>query len=135
MGKKVTSEILRKYCNFDETEDGDSTLLCQVKWNGREPKGYDIRKYNKETDSVYKGITISYEGITKLVEGIIENGLCDIDEVESFIKNFKNKVFDKNDFDKLFDKVKNEEEKYKRDKYGLLRDNDGHVIIPKRLKY
>ena len=43
MSKELTCEVLKDYFSVD---DGDEwcTKLCEVKWNGRQPKGYDIRK-------------------------------------------------------------------------------------------
>lgn len=131
---KVTSEILKKYCVMDENENGDCTILGLVKWNGREPKGYDIRKYNKENDAVFKGITISYDGMDILVNTAIENGLVDIDKVRDTLSKFDDKVFSTSDFKKMFMKIDEEEKNFKRDKHGILRDGEGHIVISRRIK-
>lgn len=134
MAKKVTCEILKKYCSVDETENGDSTMLCMVKWNGREPKGYDIRKYNKENDSVYKGISISYDAFDEIVLTAIKEGLVNIEKIKDAINEFDNKIFSQNDFEKMFNKVDDEVHKYKRDEHGYLRDKYNRIVISKRIK-
>ena len=131
----VSSEIIKTYCSVDENpETGDCTLLCMVKWNGREPKGYDIRKYIKEKDGVFKGITLSYDAFTDIVLTAIEQGLVDIDKVKEKIKSFDDKIFSVDDFEKMFSKIDDEIHKYKRDKYGILRDDTGRIVISKRIK-
>lgn len=134
MAKKVTSEIIKSYCSFDEDNKGNCTILAQVKWNGREPKGYDIRKYDTESKNVYKGITISYDAFDKIILTAIEEGLVSIDKVKEKIKEFDDKCFSPDDFKKMFSKIDEEVHTYKRDKYGFLRDNDGRIVISKRIK-
>lgn len=131
----VTSEILKKYCEVDvNPETGDSTLFCMVKWNGREPKGYDIRKYIKEKDGIFKGITISYEALEKIILTSIEEGLVDVNKIKDKIDEYQDKIFSTDDFDKMFKKITNEDNTYSRDKYGYLRDDKGRVVISKRIK-
>lgn len=131
----VTSEILKKYCEVDvNPETGDSTLFCMVKWNSREPKGYDIRKYIKEKDGIFKGITISYEALEKIILTSIEEGLVDVNKIKDKIDEYQDKIFSTDDFDKMFKKITNEDNTYSRDKYGYLRDDKGRVVISKRIK-
>lgn len=131
----VSSEIIKTYCSVDENpETGDSTLLCMVKWNGREPKGYDIRKYIKEKDGVFKGITLSYDAFNEIVLSAIEQGLVNIEDVKEKIKSFDDKIFSPDDFQKMFSKINEESHNYKRDKHGFLRDDHGRVVISKRIK-
>ena len=132
---KISSEILNIYCTMDEQENGDCTILGTVKWNGREPKGYDIRKYKKEENAVYKGITISYEALDKLILTAIEQGLVDVNKVKQKISEFDSKIFSVSDFEKMFDKLITEQEfEFKRDKHGLLRDENGKIVILGRTK-
>ena len=134
MSKKVTCEILKRYCTIDEDDKGNSTILAQVKWNGREPKGYDIRKYDKKNNIVYKGITISYDAFDEIILTAIENGLVSIDKIKNKIKEFDDKIFSKSDFQKMFSKIDDEVHLYKRDKYGFLRDENNRIVISKRIK-
>lgn len=134
VARNITSEIIKKYCSVDETENGDSTLFCMVKWNGREPKGYDIRKYSKENDTVYKGITLSYDALDEIVITAIKEGLVDIIKVRDAVDAFDNRIFSQNDFKKMFNKIDDEVHNYKRDKHGYLRDDDGRIVISKRIK-
>lgn len=131
---KIKSEIIKQYCCIDKDDNGNYTLFGIVKWNGREPKGYDIRKYNKEDDAVYKGITISYDALDEIILSAIENGLVDINKIKKKIKEFDNKIFSKNDFQKMFNKIDEETNNYKRDKYGFLRDDKNRIVISKRIK-
>lgn len=134
MAKKITSEIIKTYGSFDKDDKGNCTLLCQVKWNGREPKGYDIRKFDASTNSVYKGITISYDAFDEMILTAIEKGMVSIDKIKEKIKDFDDKCFSVDDFFKMFSKINEEEFTYKRDKYGFLRDETGRIVISKRIK-
>lgn len=131
MAKEITCEILADYFSIDDSDDW-CTKICEVKWNGRTPKGYDIRKYNKEEDKLMKGICVSYDGFRSLVYNAIEHGLVDPDEVQNRINKRKDQVLDMNDFKNIFASMNEEMNKYKRDKYGLLKDDHGHYVITKR---
>lgn len=133
MAKEITCEVLADYFSIDESDDW-CTKICEVKWNGRAPKGYDIRKYNKEEDKLMKGICVSYDGFRSLVYNAIENGLVDPDEVQKRIDKRKDQILDMDDFNSIFSKLNNEMTKYKRDKYGALKDDYGHYVINKRRK-
>ena len=134
MAKDITCDILNDYFSIDDSDDW-STKICEVKWNGRAPKGYDIRKYNKESNKLFKGITISYDGFRELIYNSIEHGLVDVNEVEKRIQSRKDQIIDMSDFQAMFSKMNNEMSKYKRDKYGVLRDDSGRIVISKRLKH
>lgn len=133
MAKEITCEVLSDHFCVD---DGDTwcTKVCEVKWNGRSPKGYDIRKYNKEEDKLMKGICISYDGFRSLVYNAIDHGLVDLDEVQKRIDSRKDQILDMSDFQNMFKAMNDEMSKYKRDKYGLLKDDFGHYVIGKRRK-
>ena len=133
MAKEITCEIVKDHFNIDDSEER-CIKVCEVKWNGRTPKGYDIRKYEKEEQKLYKGITISYDGFRELVYGAIENGLVDLDEVEKRLSSRKNQILDMNDFKNIFNSMNNEMNKYTRDKHGILHDDEGHIVITRRRK-
>ena len=132
--KDIKCEILDDYGEFDETDKG-STKVCSVKWNGKEPRGYDIRKYDKENERLSKGIIVSYDGMDELIKIIIENGLCDINKIKSYIKNRESKIFTNKDFDNMFTSVNNEISNYKRDNLGNLLSKDGHIMVKRAIKY
>ena len=131
MAKEITCEVLKNYLDVD-AGDEYTTRLCEVKWNGREPKGYDIRKYNIEQDKLFKGITISYNGFKDLIYGAIENGLVDIDEVQRRIDKRKCQILTMDDFQNIFKNMNKENEEFIRDKYGHLRTADGLYVISRR---
>ena len=131
--KEIRCDILKTYCITDKNEYGD-TRLCEVSWNGRAVKGVDIRKYDAERESLSKGLTVSYDGLTDIVKASIEHGLVSIDDVEEYIKARREKEFDDNDFTKLFDNMNYESTNYNRDKYGMLRDDKGRYVILGRNK-
>lgn len=131
MAKEIEYEVLAEHFSVDDS-DKFCTKVCEIKWNHRNPKGYDIRKYNKEDDMYLKGVSISYEGFRSLVYNAIEHGLVDIDEVQRRIDKRKDQILDMNDFKNIFTSLNTELSKYKRDKYGALRDDFGHYVISKR---
>lgn len=133
MSKEITCEVIADYFSIDDSDDW-CTKVCEVKWNGRAPKGYDIRKYNKEEDKLMKGICVSYDGFRSLVYNAIENGLADPDEVQKRVDKRKDQILDMDDFNSIFTKLNNEMTKYKRDKYGALKDDHGHYVINRRRK-
>lgn len=131
MAKEITCDILKDYFSIDDSDEW-CTKLCEVKWNGREPKGYDIRKYNKEQDKLYKGITLSYDGFKDFIYNSIENGLVDLQEVLIRVEKRKSQILDMNDFKNMFHQMNEEMRKYKRDKHGVLRDDKNKIVISKR---
>lgn len=133
MAKEISCEIIADYFCIDDT-DNWCTKVCEAKWNGREPKGYDIRKYNKEEEKLMKGICISYDGFRSLIYNAIEHGLVDIDEVQRRVDKRKDQILDISDFKNMFKSMNEEMSKYKRDKYGILKDDFGHYVISKRRK-
>lgn len=133
MAKEFTCEVLKEYGEI-ELDENTSIKIVEVKWNGRQPKGYDIRKFTKEEERLTKGITIPYDSMKDLVKIIISNGLCNIEEIEEYIKERKNKYFTKSDFMNMFSHMNNEMSKYTRDKYGRLRDSEGRIVITSRRK-
>lgn len=133
MAKEVTCEILKEYGEIDIDEE-TSIKVCEIKWNGRQPKGFDIRRYSKDDNRYGKGISIPYDKMNELINIIASNELCDIDSLEEEIKKRKNSRFTKNDFMSMFNKMNTENEKYVRDKYGHLRNSDGLIVICSRRK-
>lgn len=133
MAKEFTCEVLKEYGEI-ELDENTSIKIVEVKWNGRQPKGYDIRKFTKEEERLTKGITIPYDSIKDLVKIIISNGLCNIEEIEEYIKERKDKYFTKSDFMNMFSHMNSEMSKYTRDKYGRLRDSEGRIVITSRRK-
>ena len=133
MAKEITCDVLEDYYTIDDSDDW-CTKVCELKWNGREPKGYDIRKYNKADEKFMKGICVSYDGFRSLVYNAVDHGLVDIDEVQKRIDSRKSQILDMSDFQNMFKSMNNELIKYKRDKYGILRDDSGHFVITKRRK-
>ena len=133
MAKEFTCEVLKEYGSID-IDENTSIKVVEVKWNGRQPKGYDIRRYSKEDDRLTKGITIPYDNIENLVEILLSNNLCNIDKVEKIIKKRKDSMFTKRDFMNMFTQMNNEMEKYTRDKYGYLRDSNNRIVISSRRK-
>lgn len=133
MAKEFTCEVLKEYGEI-ELDENTSIKIVEVKWNGRQPKGYDIRKFTKEEERLTKGITIPYDSMKDLVKIIISNGLCNIEEIEEYIKERKDKYFTKSDFMNMFSHMNNEMSKYTRDKYGRLRDSEGRIVITSRRK-
>ena len=132
--KEIKCEILDDFGNIDENEHG-CIKLCTVKWNGKEPRGYDIRKYDKENDRLTKGVIISYDGMDELLQLIIENGLCDLTKLKAYIRHRESQMITSTDFDNMFTSVNNELTNYERDKYGNLLNDDGQVLIKRGLKY
>lgn len=133
MAKEFTCEVLKEYGEI-ELDENTSIKIVEVKWNGRQPKGYDIRKFTKEEERLTKGITIPYDSMKDLVKIIISNGLCNIEEIEEYIKERKDKYFTKSDFMNMFSHMNSEMSKYTRDKYGRLRDSEGRIVITSRRK-
>jgi len=133
MAKEFTCEILKEYGSID-IDDNTSIKIVEVKWNGRQSKGYDIRRYSKEDDRLTKGITIPYDKIEDLVEILVSNNICNIDKIEKIIKKRKDSLFNKKDFMNMFDHMNDEMHRYKRDKYGHLRDNENRIVIASRRK-
>lgn len=133
MAKEFTCEVLKEYGEI-ELDENTSIKIVEVKWNGRQPKGYDIRKFTKEEERLTKGITIPYDSMKDLVKIIISNGLCNIEEIEGYIKERKDKYFTKSDFMNMFSHMNSEMSKYTRDKYGRLRDSEGRIVITSRRK-
>lgn len=133
MAKEFTCEVLKEYGEI-ELDENTSIKIVEVKWNGRQPKGYDIRKFTKEEERLTKGITIPYDSMKDLIKIIISNGLCNIEEIEEYIKERKDKYFTKSDFMNMFSHMNNEMSKYTRDKYGRLRDSEGRIVITSRRK-
>lgn len=133
MAKEISCEIVKDYFDVD---NGDEycTKLCEVKWNGRQTKGYDIRKYNKEQDKLFKGITLSYDGFKELIYKAIENGLVDLNEVDERVKKRRSQIIDSDGFKNMFMHMNNEIEKCHMDKYGILRDETGKIVIKSRRK-
>lgn len=133
MSKEITCEVLAEHYVVDDSDDW-CTKICEVKWNGREPKGYDIRKYSKSDDKLMKGICVSYDGFRSLVYNAIDHGLVDLDEVQKRIDARKDQILDMSDFQNIFKTMNDEMVKYKRDEYGILRDDHGHIVVSKRRK-
>lgn len=128
MAKEITCEILKDHFNVDE-DDESAIKICEVKWNGRSPKGYDIRKYDKNENKLYKGLTVSYNGFNDLIYKAIESGLVDLDEVERRVKIRKSEIISNDDFAHIFDNVRNDRY-YQRDNYGLLHNVlNGNIVI------
>lgn len=134
MAKEIKQEILKIYCETDKGQDynGEDTsvALCQMKWNGREPKGYDIRTL--KNGKAYKGISISYDGFNDIVLSAISEGLVDIDGIKDALKSFDDKVFKIADFTNLFSGLHKDELLFKRDKFGRLINKDGAIVIHRK---
>ena len=133
MAKELTCEIVHDYGSID-IDENNSIKICEVKWNGRKPKGYDIRRYQKDEDRLGKGITIPYDNIEELIDILVKNNLCDLNILEEKIKEQKSSFFNINDFNFMFEKMNDEMIKYTRDKYGHLRDKDNRIVIASRRK-
>lgn len=133
MAKELTCEVLKEYGEI-KLDDENSIKMVEIKWNGRQPKGYDIRRYNSEEERWGKGVTIPYDSVDELTNIIVDNELCDIDNLEDKIKKEKSKRFNMDDFSNMFNKMNQEMSKYKRDKYGLLRDKNNRIVIASRRK-
>ena len=133
MPKEVTCEVLKEYGEIpiDETS---CIKISEIKWNGRMPKGYDIRKFQKEDEKYLKGITIPYDSIEDLVEIFISNNLCSISKLENILDKAKKKLVSNDDLDFMFKKMNEENQKYSRDKYGKLRDKNNRIVISSRRK-
>ena len=133
MAKEITCEVLKEYGEID-LDENSSIKVVEVKWNGRQPKGYDIRKYSKEDDRLGKGITIPYDSIEDLVDILVTNNVCDINKIDTIVQNKKDQFFSKKDFMNMFELMNNENIKYSRDKYGHLRDSENRIVISSRRK-
>lgn len=133
MAKEFTCEVLKEYFEVDDTEK-TCTKVCEIKWNGRSPKGYDIRKYDKDTGRFLKGVTVTYDGFKDLIKNAISLGLIDTKAVRECADEMDSKVITMDDFDKLFKTMNDEMIKYSRDKYGHLRDKNGCYVITRRRK-
>lgn len=133
MAKEFTCEVLKEYGEID-IDENSSIKVVEVKWNGRKPKGFDIRKYMKEDERLTKGITIPYESMDDLIDILISNELCDVDSLEDKIKKRKQSRFTKKDFMNMFNHMNDEMSKYTRDKYGNLRNKDNLIVIASRRK-
>ena len=133
MVKELTCEILKEYGEID-LDENFSIKIAEVKWGGRQPKGFDIRRYSKEEDRLGKGITIPYDSVEDLVKIIVSNDLCKIDKLEKYIKDRKDQYFTRSDFMNMFNNLNEESIKYTRDKYGRLRDKDNRIVISSRKK-
>ena len=133
MAKEFTCEDLKEYGEID-LDENSSIKVIEVKWNGRQPKGYDIRRYSKVDDRLGKGITIPYDSIEDLVEILIDNNVCDINKIDTMVKNKKDQFFSKKDFMNMFEMMNDENTKYKRDKYGHLRNSENRIVISSRRK-
>ena len=133
MAKEITCEILKEYGEINLDED-TSIKVVEVKWNGRQPKGYDIRKFSKEDNRLTKGITIPYDSIENLIEILVSNNLCNIDKLEKILQKQKDSFFSQKDFMNMFNHMNDEMIKYTRDKYGHLRDKNNRIVISSRRK-
>lgn len=133
MAKELTCEILKEYGEID-IDENFSIKIAEVKWGGRQPKGFDIRRYSKEEDRLGKGITIPYNAVEDLVKIIISNDMCKLSKIEKFIEDRKDQYFTNLDFMNMFNNLNSETIKYTRDKYGKLRDKDGRIVISSRKK-
>ena len=133
MSKELTCEILKEYGEID-LDENFSIKIVEVKWGGRQPKGFDIRRYSKEDNRLGKGITIPYDSVEDLVKIIISNDMCKLDKIEKFIKNRKDQYFTNIDFMHMFDNLTSENLKYSRDKLGRLRDENNRIVITSRKK-
>lgn len=133
MAKEITCEVLKEYGSID-IDESTSIKVVEVKWNGRQPKGYDIRKFQKEDERLTKGITIPYDNIEDLVDILVSNNLCNIEKLEKIIEKRKKSMFTQEDFMNMFDHMNEEMIKYTRDKYGHLRDKDNRIVIASRRK-
>ena len=133
MSKEITCKVLKEYCTTDANEFG-STKLAEISWNNKDCRGVDIRKYINESGTYSKGITLTYNGLKDIVCSAIENGLVDSQVVEESLEKRKKKIYTGDDFSKLFNRMKHEEEEYTRDAYGRLRDNQGNLVIRSRNK-
>ena len=133
MAKELTWEILKEYGEID-IDENFSIKIVEVKWGGRQPKGFDIRRYSKEEDRLGKGITIPYDAVEDLVKIIISNDMCKLDKIEKFIKDRKDQYFTNVDFMHMFDYLNSETLKYSRDKLGRLIDENGRIVITSRKK-
>ena len=131
MAKELTCEILKDYGKI-QIDENFSIVVSEVKWGGRQPKGYDIRRYSEEEQRLGKGITIPYDAMDDLVKIIIDNGLCNIENIEDYIKKRKDKYFTQDDFMSMFSSMNKEMIKYRRDKYGMLRNDDNLIVITSR---
>ena len=133
MAKEITCEIVKEYFSIDDSDD-DCIKVCEVKWNGRKPKGYDIRKYDKEQDKLFKGLTISYDGMTDFISNAILNGLCDMSKIKDSIKQRESSIISSDDFNNLFKNIEHDNSNYKRDPVGLLRDKNNSIVIASKRK-
>lgn len=133
MAKELTCEILKEYGEID-IDENFSIKIAEVKWGGRQPKGFDIRRYSKEEERLGKGITIPYDSMEDLVKIIISNDMCKLDKIEKFIEKRKDQYFTTSDFMNMFSSLNEESIKYTRDNHGRLRDKDNRIVITSRKK-
>lgn len=133
MAKEFTCEVLKEYGEID-LDESTSIKVVEVKWNGRQSKGYDIRKFSKDDQRLSKGITIPYDSIEDLVDILVSNNLCNIEKIEKIIQKRKNSMFTQKDFTNMFNHMNDEMTKYTRDKHGNLRDDQNRIVITSRRK-
>lgn len=60
-------EIIEHIGILSESSNGWSKELNLISWNGRDPK-YDIRDWAPEHEKMGKGITLSKEELTNLID-------------------------------------------------------------------
>jgi hypothetical protein len=149
MAKNISYNIRQTLIEVDKVGDY-STILANIEWNGKKSKGLDVRHIK---DGVpLKGIAISHEGWTPIVDKLIEIGYGtksklipilsaradtvekdDTEELEEIDIEETEPVAIVN-FDNIFSRVRVEKEKYTRDRFGTLRDETYRAVILKRNK-
>jgi hypothetical protein len=64
--KEFKYEIIKHFGTVSSSANGDNTLEVNlISYNGAEPK-IDIRRWNRATDKMLKGITLSKEEVEAL---------------------------------------------------------------------
>jgi hypothetical protein len=149
MAKNISYNIRQIFIEVDKAGDY-STILSSIEWNGKKSKGLDVRHMK---DGVpLKGIAISHEGWTPIVDKLIEMGYGTKAKLIPILSARTDTVEEDGtgelgdieieeeepvaivNFDNIFSRVRVEKEKYTRDRFGTLRDETYRAVILKRNK-
>ncbi len=69
--KEIKFEIVEEICTLSESPNGWTKQLNLVSWNGSKPK-YDIREWSDDRQRMSKGITLTEDEMSKIVE-VVKN--------------------------------------------------------------
>lgn len=67
--KDIQYEIAKEIAVLSVSDSGYTKEINLVSWNGAEPK-YDIRSFSPDREKCGKGITLSAEEVTRLLEAL-----------------------------------------------------------------